>query len=175
MFLAATNIELWRIQLFGRWGSQIFLQHIKDAPLAQLDQLSMETSVHISMATAKAQLQDLLRQAKSDITSTLACPTPLMLQDCEAATPADIEPPKASDPVIRNCNGGKLHRTLGYEEQTHPKHWRTRCSWHFGLSHTSFEVVDDGYELDHKCCLKCFPSSSEQSSSSSSSSSEPTA
>eukprot|EP00435_Cladocopium_sp_Y103_P048501 s1115_g14.t1 len=34
--LAAANIELWRIQLFGRWGSEVFLYYIQDTPLAQL-------------------------------------------------------------------------------------------------------------------------------------------
>lgn len=27
--LAASQIEVWRIQLFGRWGSQVFLQYIR--------------------------------------------------------------------------------------------------------------------------------------------------
>jgi len=27
--LASTNVELWRIQLFGRWGSSVFLHYIR--------------------------------------------------------------------------------------------------------------------------------------------------
>ena len=180
VFLASTQVELWRIQLFGRWGSQVFLQYLRDAPLGQLDQLSLETSVHLSMATAKAQLQDMLRQAKHDITSTLACPMPAMIEDCEAAA-LDLPEPKPSDVIIRNCNGGKIHRALDYDELTHPKEWRTRCSWHFGLHHTSFEIIDE-HPSDKTCCLKCFPelksqtkSSTSGSSTDSSSTSDPTA
>lgn len=40
-FMASHDIELWRVQLFGRWGSQVFLHYIQDAPLAQLDTLAL--------------------------------------------------------------------------------------------------------------------------------------
>ena len=36
VYLAQTQIELWRIQLFGRWGSEWFRIYIRDAPLQQL-------------------------------------------------------------------------------------------------------------------------------------------
>ena len=60
MHLAASQIEVWRIQLVGRWGSQVFLQYIRDAPLKQLDKLALETSVHLSIDAAKLRLEDLL-------------------------------------------------------------------------------------------------------------------
>ena len=37
--LASTQVELWRVQLYGRWGSNVFIHYIQDAPLAQLDSL----------------------------------------------------------------------------------------------------------------------------------------
>lgn len=167
--LAASQVELWRIQLFGRWGSQVFLQYIRDAPLKQLDKLALETSVHLSLSTAKAQLQDLMRRAQTGLATTLACPTPDMLGDCEASI-GDLEPPKITDPIVINLNGGKTHRSLVYGDDFHPKEWRTRCAWRFGGPHTNFEISSD--LPDPKvACRKCFPELKSQAASSSSGSS----
>ena len=38
--LAHTQVELWQIQLFGRWGSDCFKQYVRDAPLSQLHGLA---------------------------------------------------------------------------------------------------------------------------------------
>lgn len=104
--LASTQVELWRVQLFGRWGSEVFLHYIRDAPVCQLDKLALETSVHLSLESAKKQLQDLLRKKERDLKSVVACPTPDMMVDCEAAA-LHIDPPRQSDLAVRNLNGGK--------------------------------------------------------------------
>eukprot|EP00435_Cladocopium_sp_Y103_P016081 s625_g4.t1 len=96
--LASCQVELWRVQLFGRWGSQVFLQYIRDAPLKQLDKLALETSVHLSLSTAKSQLQDLLRRAEAGLSTAVACPTAEMLADCEAAA-TELAPPKPTDVI----------------------------------------------------------------------------
>ena len=172
--LATTQVELWRVQLFGRWGSEIFLHYIKEAPVCQLDQLALETSVHLSLETAKAELQQLLRQKERTPSLSVACPTEDMIQDCEASA-HDLEPPKPTDTAIRNRNGGKIHRTLIHDEAIHPKDWRTRCSWKFGGPHTLFDIVPMP-SSGNLCCMKCFPEfrasrKSESSSDSDSSSS----
>eukprot|EP00435_Cladocopium_sp_Y103_P051935 s1011_g16.t1 len=138
--LASSQVEIWRIQLFGRWGSQVFLQYIKEAPLKQLDKLALETSVHLSIEAARAQLQDLLRRAKSGLATAVACPTVQMIEDCEAATPNQA-PPTPADQMIQNRNGGKIHRAMIFGEDTHPRDWKTRCAWHFGGAHTLFDHI----------------------------------
>lgn len=60
-FMAEHNIELWRIQLFGRWGSNVFLHYVQDAPLKQLDKLALESTASMSVQRASEQLQ-LLQQ-----------------------------------------------------------------------------------------------------------------
>ena len=165
--LAASQVELWRIQLFGRWGSQVFLQYIKDAPLKQLDQLALETSAHVSLAAAKAQLQDLLRRAQSGLSTVVACPSTDMLADCEASV-EPLDPPRPSDPIIVNLNGGKTHRTLLYGDEFHPKEWKTRCAWKFGGPHTNFELSNAMPDAK-VACRKCFPELRHQLQSSSSS------
>ena len=44
--LAANGIELWRIQLFGRWSSTAFLKYVRNAPLSALKDLANEASSH---------------------------------------------------------------------------------------------------------------------------------
>ena len=53
--MARTQIELWIIQLFGRWGSEIFKQYVRDAPLEQLHGLALA-----SLASARAELSAIL-------------------------------------------------------------------------------------------------------------------
>ena len=176
--LAMTQVELWRVQLFGRWGSEVFLHYVRDAPMCQLDKLALETSVHISLNTAKAQLEDLLRRNASE-QAKIACPSQAMLEDCEASIP-ELAPPETTDPAIQNMNGGKVHRSLVYGATFHPKDWKTRCAWHFGGTHTCYRIVEVPKSGKH-CCKKCFPefkaahaassNSSDESRSSSSSSS----
>ena len=168
--LASTQIELWRVQLFGRWGSEVFLHYIRDAPVCQLDKLALETSVHLSLNTARAQLQDLLRRNTNEPNLRIACPSQDMLQDCEAAA-GEIVPPKLSDPAILNKNSNKTHRALVYGDDFHPKEWKTRCAWHFGQRHTDYEVVPLP-ENDQRCCLKCFPEFRDQKPNNSKSDSE---
>ena len=68
-FMATNNIELWRIQLFGRWGSEVFLHYIQDAPLAQLDMLALESTAAMSVHKAQEELELLQRR----------------IQDCKAS------------------------------------------------------------------------------------------
>jgi hypothetical protein len=83
--MASTNVELWRVQLFGRWGSDVFKHYIQDAPLSQLDSLALETGAKLSIEEAKLQLQDLLRRTSSEASQLLATPPAVMIEDCEAS------------------------------------------------------------------------------------------
>lgn len=185
MHMASLNIELWRIQLFGRWSSEAFLLYIRDAPLAQLDNLAAESTAQMSIQAAKEQLKDLLRQVETHRAQAgpVVEVSQNMLTDCEAALPALPAPILISDKLVRNRNaGGKVHLTLDMDPNCHPREWRTRCSWRFALHDTDYEFVDKA--PDKVRCRKCFPhlrsqersmsNSSSSNSSSSSSSSSPT-
>ena len=62
--MALNQVELWRIQLFGRWGSDCFKIYVRSAPLSQLTMLAKETSVQTSLLVARQELQALLKQIK---------------------------------------------------------------------------------------------------------------
>eukprot|EP00435_Cladocopium_sp_Y103_P051415 s898_g16.t1 len=93
--LAQTRVDLWRIQLFGRWGSECFRLYIRDAPLQQLHSLARESSLASSLAAARAELTAILKQT-TDAREAAAATASLRdqpmecLVDCEAAM--DIAP-----------------------------------------------------------------------------------
>lgn len=169
--LASTHVELWRIQLFGRWGSEVFLHYIQDAPLAQLDRLAVESSVQVSIQSARTELQTLLTQASSlgRLRDAVAIPTEAMAYDCEAATPPADERGPAPGPLVRNNDGGRVHRVGHRPLDSHPRTWRTRCGWQFAHHTSDYTFLDTTPRRG--LCRRCLPrpQSSESSSSTSSS------
>ena len=156
--LAATNVELWRIQLFGRWSSSVFLHYIQDAPNVQMQTLALESSAALSIQQAQAQLGALLRQIE-DLKPQVARVQAEMQHDCEASL-GHITPISGSEPwVLNTSHSGKLHRALVWDKSVNPKSWRTRCGWNFAshsADYTMYESHLGGPEQVPKC-LKCFP------------------
>ena len=178
MHMASSCIELWRIQIFGRWGSDAFLLYVRDAPVTQLDSLASESSAQLSIQTAQNQLKDLLRQvetAKESLNTSIALPTSGMLTDCESSP--EIPPPAPTsefcERLVKNkSHGGKVHMTQYFMPDTHPREWRTKCAWKFALHETDYEFIEAAPTSQK--CLKCFPRARARSSSSTNSSSSST-
>ncbi|CAE7263008.1 Ank3 [Symbiodinium microadriaticum] len=63
-FLATRGIELWRIQIFGRWGSDIILRYLREAPLAHMTELAIESGHGEAIARVRGELEALLAKAK---------------------------------------------------------------------------------------------------------------
>ena len=184
--LAETQVELWRIQLFGRWGSECFKIYVRSAPLAQLTHLSQETAVSASLASARAELAAVLEKVKSlqhDVAQVpLARQQVQDLADCEAAEPLvqhQVQHGSTSSyPFVLNCSSlGKLHRVVPYSPGTPHHLWHTRCSWFFARHAGDYSLEARIPENTQKC-RKCFKDLSPKAqsvhdtSSSSSSSSE---
>ena len=178
--MANTQVELWRIQLFGRWGSDCFKRYVRDAPLTQLHRLAQETTMRCSIMTAKAELSSLLLQVENlQMAKSAVQKQPLeCLADCEAA--GDLVPPNPNQAapsfVINESTRGKVHRIA--KSGTHIPHfmWHTRCFWYFARHGADYTLVDEP-PVDRSECAKCFqhpkrPRDDESYSSSSSSSSE---
>ena len=156
--LASTSVELWRIQLFGRWGSSVFLHYIQDAPNIQMQTLALESSAALSIQQAQAQLESLLRQIES-IKPQVARVQADMQHDCEAAL-GDIAPITGSEPwVLNTSHAGKLHRALIWDKSVNPKSWRTRCGWNFASHSADYTIYEShlGGPQHVTKCLKCFP------------------
>lgn len=172
--LASTQVELWRVQLFGRWGSEVFVHYIQEAPLAQLDSLALEASAKMSIQEAKLQLQDLLRRSSEMLNHPISSSPSDMLEDCEAGMDPASPQMQVTEELVLNLNaGGKLHRPLISNIEDHPRVWRTKCGWRFGNTHTDYEWIKSEEDIPAQArkCSKCFPSLKRTTSSSSSSSS----
>ena len=180
--LAMTQVELWRIQLFGR----CFKLYIRAAPLSQLTHLSQETAVSASLAAARAELSAVLDKVKTlqhDVAQVpLAHQQVSDLADCEAAEPLVSHQVPASNhtsyPYVLNCSSsGKLHRVVPYSPGTPHHLWHTRCSWYFAR-HAGDYSLEAAVPENTITCRKCFRNSSpsahqgSDTSSSTSSSSE---
>eukprot|EP00435_Cladocopium_sp_Y103_P022023 s2314_g5.t1 len=158
--LAAAGVDLWRVQIFGRWSSAAFLRYIRSSPLLSLKDLASETALAESIAAAKSELRAL---TNSQI--------PVMLDD---ADPEPAPQTSATEYVCNSAAGGKVHVVSTRGDQFHPRHWRSKCGWYFGRGLTNYSIhakIPSG-----KPCKVCMPehrqaqessmSSSESSSSS---------
>ena len=152
--LAKANIELWRVQLFGRWSSEAFLRYIRDAPLQNLHSLANEASLQQSIQAAKDELQRLGRdisEMKNQFGVQLQA-TQEMFDEVDdiptiSSSPVDL----AKDSFVL---GGKVHKILAWGDNLHPRCWRTICNWHFGRGLTTYSTaptVPSGTK-----CRRCF-------------------
>ena len=51
--LARAGLDIWKIQIFCRWGSDVVLRYIQDAPLEQSHKWARETAVGLGLAEAR--------------------------------------------------------------------------------------------------------------------------
>ena len=168
--LAKSNVDLWRIQLFGRWQSAAFLRYVRDSPLANLNQLASEASLSQSIENARRELQ-LLKRCSREEEQQLAVVDLDMLEDQPIPQTPEVE--GAANYVCNNNSRGKIHRIWIRSESVHPRHWRAKCGWYFGKGLTDYQMhVSIPPGIQCKACfgLKKHPKDRSDSSSSSSSS-----
>ena len=175
--LAQTQIELWRIQLFGRWGSEAFKLYVRQAPLSQLHLLAQEASVHTALASAKAELAAIFAQIKSSqdlLAKQPVAQKPIQcLVDCEAATGSTPvhSPPETELYVVNRRHLGKVHRVATHGPRVQHYLWHSTCHWYFARHQADYRLVHTIPENAQKCA-KCFRASHQSSSSSDSATSE---
>ena len=178
--MANTQVELWRIRLFGRWGSDCFKQYVRDAPLTQLHSLAQETTMRSSILAAKAELTRLLAQVSElkPAQSSIRDQPVECFADCAAAGALVPTSPAPAAPlfVINEAFRGKVRKVA--RSGAHIQHflWHTGCFWYFARHGADYTLVDT-QPSDRPECSKCFkhpkrPKDDESSSNSSSSSSE---
>lgn len=150
--LAKSNVDLWRIQIFGRWKSAAFLRYVRDSPLANLNQLASEASLAQSLENARRELTLLRRVESEPFKAGLA---PLEVETVEELplpeTPVVEGPAKY---VHNNNSAGKIHVVWVQTETIHPRHWRAKCGWYFARGLTDYAAHSE-IPPGNKC-RKCF-------------------
>jgi hypothetical protein len=64
--LARAGLEVWKIQIFCRWGSDVVLRYIQDAPLEHSHKWAKEAAVGLGLAEAKDELVSQFRASNPD-------------------------------------------------------------------------------------------------------------
>eukprot|EP00435_Cladocopium_sp_Y103_P026420 s2504_g6.t1 len=149
-----TGVDLWRIQIFGRWTSSAFLKYIRDSPLASMCSLATEASLASSIAAAKTELRALTASA----TPVLEDPhkvIPISEDMIVETTPVVCQPSQDKLFISNSAPGGKVHQVTVKSDELHPRHWRTRCGWYFGRGLTNYSIhksIPSGRQ-----CKVCLP------------------
>ena len=166
--LARAGVEVWAIQLLGRWGSSTVLEYIREVPL----ELSSSWAARV---TKSKELDALLRDRSlpapsgpilplSSTSAPLRPPvdsTTVREVYSEALREARLADDVAATPAVQcryvHSDGGKWHRLAPAGLIGSSFGWMSACGWRFGgsLASLSSELPPN---LCHKLlCARCFP------------------
>ena len=168
--LAQAGVDLWRVQIFGRWSSAAFLRYVRSAPLASLSSLATESSLTNSIAAARLELQALAAQPGAPQLEDPKELVPVNHDMIVEATPVKVIPPAVREFVQNTASCGKFHEVLVKGDSIHPREWRTRCGWYFGRGLTTYSLQNS--EPSEARCKVCFPEARCETTSDSSTSSD---
>ena len=164
-FLARSRIELFRIQLFARWGSDAILRYVQDAPLAVQHELAAEVSMQPSLRDIALSVGELRHEAPNgqvllkkvaDRHQTAIDALREAVVAIEARLVAkDLAQQLPDQGFVRNTKSGVIHKVLYGDVNARPDAWLTRCPWKFGLS--TWAERCGSPEPGQSRCDKCFP------------------
>ena len=165
--LARAGLEVWAIQLLGRWGSQTVLDYVREVPLehsrlwaARAAKLSAIDDVLRNPALAASRAP--VPAPPSSATPAVPCQGPLEREALaqaldEAKDAAEVLDLPLSDSQFLNCPGGKWHRIPKTGMLGASSSWTAACGWRFAGSLASL-ASDPTPRVCHKfLCARCFP------------------
>ena len=170
--LARAGVEVWAVQLLGRWGSDKVLEYIREVPL------EMSTSWAARVARQSA-LDAVLRDrslarappASSSASSSAGPALPGLgpvaraaLTDAleEAAEAARVEAVPVSRCSFVTSESGKWHRLAPGGLAGASASWTSACGWRFGGSMASLANELPANPCHKFLCARCFPVLREQ-------------
>ena len=148
--LAAAGVELWRIQLLGRWGSDAFRVYLREAPASMLHSIALD-ALRPSATTPGSAIPISTSTVPSSAASSSALPLPSLRPEDFEHEGTQPEADGEADTVL-NRTSGILHciaNAAGSSEQ-----WRTTCGWRFGLAGAAAQPGSGN--LGAPLCPNCF-------------------
>ena len=156
-FWVGLGLEVYKVQVFARWGSDVILRYVADVPLVGItdqvlkladrkeDKAQSSSEFKALAAHVQGALDELqvLREAQErhvqDVSSRLS-----VLQS--------HEPPM----FLRNMDSrtGAMHKVLFAGLGAHWSAWRSFCGWRFGRANYEFQ---GSFSEADSLCEKCFP------------------
>ena len=153
VFLAECGVELWRIQLLGRWGSEAVKLYIRDAPVKAMGTIAVEALAHRDIRELVNDLGVVKDAVQRDRAGPAVIPkiSPTELRE-SVVRHAEPRLPQSGDDLVVNLKakgGPKLHAVNASTSG------RSLCGWRFELAHPqTFRRTNDADEGN--LCLECF-------------------
>jgi hypothetical protein len=156
IFLAEMGVELWRIQLLGRWGSEAVKIYIRSAPLKAMSDVALEAFLKKDMAALASDIASLkLAVVGNSIPSIVPSITKADLRESKLKRRV-FDPPRADEVVVVNLLAEplpKCHRILDEV--------RSRCGWKHGSRLTGTKETTVKADTNWKfaswqLCKDCF-------------------
>jgi hypothetical protein len=141
-FWASKGLEIFKIQIFARWGSSIVLRYVAHVPIANLtgDVAGEPTgSCDPPRQSVVALLEKHISDAQQQITSLRA--------------EIDRIGQSLNPSFVQNSQSKAWHKVLVAGLPHHPRSLRTYCGWPFGLS--SHLLSSCGPRAGVTVCRKC--------------------
>ena len=160
-FWASHGMEIYKLQIFARWGSDIIMRYVADSPLSQVRLQSASSSSSSSTADQRhmAELSTKVAKLSAFVEDAIAEVHALKAEFSRKTEESCLD-------FVQHCTSKCWHEILIGDLDTPPALWKTRCGWRFSHQphYRSARVSSEGGKCD-----RCFGRHSPESSSSSSS------
>jgi hypothetical protein len=154
MYLGKLGVDIWRIQLLGRWGSSAVLRYVRESPLQNLHSLA---DLVMGLQRDSSCMTELHGQS-SPLSATSAAHLPFNAVQAHELEQLDgyVRPQQVhGTKYLANTNSGVVHIPLVWSIGLAPESWRTRCGWCFGLPPSHFKGHSGDVAL-HLRCSRCW-------------------
>ena len=133
-FWALRGLEVFKLQIFARWGSNAILRYVADVPLFNITGEVSGSSA--SPGQAARSLTDILETHVRDAQNQVDT----LRREIDSIR-RQLHPS-----YVRNVQSGVWHYVLQAGLGTPPTEWRTMCGWRFGLRPHALSTDPPGAE-----------------------------
>ena len=153
-FWVSKGLEVFKLQVFARWGSSVILRYIADAPLAALSLPRQEGGA------PRAGERSGTSSSRGD---SVSGKIGKKLEDFTAGALAEFEDLRktlrdielvACPQFVLNPASGVWHRVLVAGLHVPPSRWSTHCGWKFAMA--ELHTLEASVPLDAVHCRSCF-------------------
>ena len=148
-YLASLGIELVKIALMGRWGSDAVLRYVGEAPLLTL-------TGNCKQLLEGRSIESLLRELRAEVARGSSKIDAMENNVSRAVSEVELLKAKPVDGFVFNPTSGVWHEPVILDLAIAPSAWKTRCGWSFGYQPHIIKRSTD-IRPESKRCERCLP------------------
>ena len=135
------GLEVFKLQIFARWGSNAILRYVADIPLVNItgDISGSSNSAPQSVHTLAPLLESHVREAQDQLAALRG--------------ELDLLRGQLHPTYAKNKQSGVWHNVLLAGLDTAPRFWKSVCGWQFGL--LPHVLTSDAPGMPYRWCAKC--------------------